>query len=833
MEPSQKYIHARTDDNSSAQILYRAATRSFHSTRILRHLFIVHTSLAEFELGKKALESYFDLVVKAKARAEKSNELGLGLDDDVTIISTAATGIKFLCLHGRREEGKKALALGVMLEEWLQGHYSDPPSSQGQEPGNFPEVSNGEYSVNNNSLSPKVLATGFCALGTSQAHWANLTYEISERAAFQAKALSNFRIASSLQVGDHANSENLYAFALALARNHDVDSAIGVIKKALSSDAIDPVDEDSVPVTRVDGRQLLYAHNRRQLLKSWHLLALLLSAKQNFSTAMASCEAALELFGLGSTTSNRSRSVFIVDNIEFSDRESIIEISMTQLALAEVVDGPEEALNHFRDLLILFGKFFNYSEKVVTKGVAVAQVSPPASRNGTIKSFRSSILGRSRERNRNPSGTKVITRSPVSSSFESLPGVLQKTPTISVTAEDSPAYHGTSHSSHHFLHHGSKKLRKSNSKKSMNSARKSRAVSMTGTSTTNGLLLNSDISIQKDQSSWQPEAWPGDDLDPNGQSFTADEVGIAISHDIPPLPRQSTAAPIPSSNTHTPQPNSSIRERSRLSSFPASQQPQSTRISSPETLPPPPPFFSSASQTRRSLTLLTRIWLQVAALYRRAKMPTDANGAVSEALRQVSAVEGLVALKHSSTEIFSTPGWGGVQSVSELWADAFSERARLHEFLEEREEAEEDYETALTHFPDHPGAIIGLSNILLEYYSPTSPDPSSHTLPPSSPKPTPLLAPNPSSSSKSENLAPSAAKDDDTLLPRLSARDRAAGLLSSLTRSGQGWDCAEAWFALARAYELRGQVDKAKEALWWVVELEETRPVRGWGYLHW
>ena len=34
--------------------------------------------------------------------------------------------------------------------------------------------------------------------------------------------------------------------------------------------------------------------------------------------------------------------------------------------------------------------------------------------------------------------------------------------------------------------------------------------------------------------------------------------------------------------------------------------------------------------------------------------------------------------------------------------------------------------------------------------------------------------------------------------------------------------------ALARAHELGGQVGKAKEALWWVVELEESRMIRGW-----
>lgn len=824
----------------------------------MRHLFTVHTSLADFELGKNALDSYLEIIVRGKARAEKLKEVQLGLDDDATIIYTAAMGIKFLCLHGRSEEGKKSLALGVMLGEWLQEHGSDEASSTHQELGNFPNVSNGEYSANNNRLSPKVLATGFCALGISQAHWANLTCEISERAALQVNALSNLRIATSLQPVEHADLETLYAFALALAKNHDVDLAIGVMKNALSSDLVKLVDECSMSEARVDGQPLLYVYNRRQVVKCWHLLALLLSAKQNFSTAITSCEAALELFGLGSKTPDRSQNMFTED-IEFCDRESIIEISMTQLALTEIVDGPEEALNHFRDLLILCGMFFDHSDKAMAKDVAVARVSPPASRNGTMRSIRSSIMGRSGERIRNPSSAKFVAKSSAVGSFESVPGVVQKTPTISVTREDSPNYHGTSHSSHHFHHHGSNKLRKSNSKKSISSTRKSRAASVVDRSSTNGQQSNSDIAAQKDRNHWQAS----DNSGLKSQNFTADEVGIAISHDIPPLPqRPSTAAPNSSSNSHAPQSNSQNINRPRLLSFPASQPSASTKILPPETLPAPPPFFPDPLQKRRSLTLLTKIWLQVAALYRRAKMPVDASGAISEALGHVSVIEELVALKHSSAESFSTPGWGGVPSVSELWADTFSEQARLHEFLQEREEAEADYENALTHFPDHPGAIVGLSNILLEQYSPTSPNLSFHnsTSPPfssSSPNPTPLLAPYPSSScsSKPEHKTAAASpttkdnanndnaatddnndndhEDDTTLLPRLSARDRATGLLSSLTRSGAGWDCAEAWFALARAYELRGQVDKAKEALWWVVELEETRPVRGWGCLLW
>jgi len=68
-------------------------------------------------------------------------------------------------------------------------------------------------------------------------------------------------------------------------------------------------------------------------------------------------------------------------------------------------------------------------------------------------------------------------------------------------------------------------------------------------------------------------------------------------------------------------------------------------------------------------------------------------------------------------------------------------------------------------------------------------------------------------------------------LNRLAARDRAYFLLSTLTKLGTGWDYSEGWMGLARGLEESGQVERAKEVMWWCVELEDSRPVRGWEVL--
>lgn len=190
-----------------------------------------------------------------------------------------------------------------------------------------------------------------------------------------------------------------------------------------------------------------------------------------------------------------------------------------------------------------------------------------------------------------------------------------------------------------------------------------------------------------------------------------------------------------------------------------------------------------------------------------------------------------------------------------------------------------DFEAALTHFPDHPAATIGLANILLDTYSeklvlphaiprleladgtlfpaphrraaehgnaearPTLPSEplglSSSALPARAAKdrrkrPSLVDGPKPPRSSRrppdsaNAELPPPYKATSLPLTDRLAARDRAFALLSGLTKLGSAWNNAEAWFALARAHEESGQPDKAKEALWWCVELEEAAAARPW-----
>lgn len=150
-----------------------------------------------------------------------------------------------------------------------------------------------------------------------------------------------------------------------------------------------------------------------------------------------------------------------------------------------------------------------------------------------------------------------------------------------------------------------------------------------------------------------------------------------------------------------------------------------------------------------------------------------------------------------------------------------------------KHEARVDFERAVLHFPDHPGAIVGLSNILLDIYCQViSLEPNQGSDLHTSPSPPTVPSEHETADIKNQRLASHTPSAENQIsapeLNRLAARDRAFGLLSTLTKLGAGWDYSEAWYALARAYEESGQLQKTKEVLWWCVELEDTHPIRNW-----
>ena len=770
--------------------------------------------------------------MKGKARVEKSGEPELDLDSDEVMLRTIVVGIAMYTTYGRRTEAGRVQDLAAHLETWLQRL-----DTKKQRPSDALASVSKENHLGRSLVPNSALSAVYRGIGTSQSHGARFTFDPTKRAELQKKAIASFRQSLQVDGPGEEDEETLYALALVLAETRDIDSALATVKLALSS--------ETPPSAATNGnaaywkRQAAdYSAARRQI-KSWHLLALLLSARQEFETAETFCEAALDGSDLPRNIAESSSGKPGI-RVPLRDKKHAIEVKMTQMALTEVTEGPDVAVNAGGELLSLYTRYFGSLEER-PKMQPLKPQSPPQTANGTIKSFRGSIFGRSRDPK--PSLRNVTATGSVRSQRTS--NDVGRAPTISITNNDEPMHDQLeppdSSQTHHVYRTSSKRLQKRTSRKSI----RSRTVSP---SRTVGTARSSAISFTGKR--------------PNtAGSYAVDEVGVAVSHDLPTIP----ASPAPQGDI------TSYNFQSLVPFDQAGGGPQQASGNDEGADPSPmqlmylptliDPRFSQSELQRHALSLLLKIWIFIAGLYRRAKMYDDAQGAIDEAFKHVKAVESSVAAQASSARAFDTPGWGGVKSVEELWADAYAERGHLCFARGSPHEAMIQYESALSHFPDHPSATVGLATILLDIYTEITPphpirtgmqtnsDPS-RTQPPnedskpllasvkqppstrkdSAPNPhgPPLLdTPNPSNQ---PNSPPHDRKTPEAL-DRLAARDRAYGLLSSLTKLGTGWDSSEAWFALARAYEESGQPERAKEVLWWVVELEEKRPIREWGCL--
>ncbi|KAK8076553.1 hypothetical protein PG994_003825 [Apiospora phragmitis] len=847
-------------------ILYRAATKTFHSTAILRHLFTVHLSVAEFDLAFKALDSYLEIVKKGKARVDKTGHLEPSLDDDATVLETISRAITALCKYGFQDEAEKAHKLGEELEEMLEKLPGPLPKLDDQIPTLTEETEDGE------PLHPRipahVSALAWQAIGLSQAQWSRKTYSSVARAEAQEKAIRCFQKSLSPETGNSTDVRTLFALGLLLAEQRKLSAAIDFVKAALMSNK--KAGDQGSPSGAY--------WRERSLIPLWHFLALLLSARQEYVMAARACEGAFEqfddptvLFGSENLEGGAFRSEHLneveaqagtakthglVDDMDDIEKEGIIEIKMTQLALLELLEGPEVAVNASHELLVLYTRLFGSMQANLPSAERRASVSVPKSAGGTVRDRRTSIFSTNKS-------DKTARRASVAEGDTSRPQTAGSTitaaPTIQVTKENGDSSDWKSHRSL-----GSVRSRhRSGSTKRGNSLRKKR--DSTGSAQQRS-ASNSDVPVPH-----MPSVLDGDAY------FTP--LGETPAGERPDFFSWSSKNHISSSQSLSA--GRGLQRYDSTSSTKGSTTGEEALIleslSAPNTLPAI--HFSKAQVDRQRLSVLVKVWLMIAGFYRRADMWQDSHGALEEAKKLVDSLQAEIAKDTTNAISLTHPGWGGKKSVEELWSDVRSEMAYLFVGEGAPYKARAQFEEALMHYPNHPAAIVGLSNILLDIYSekllptPTIPeidlpdgDPANlssignnpktlphhpragddkstlpsttlglgghnHTEDPSretSNGAGPVTNHRHASPSMIEELPVPYKAVSLPLVDRLAARDRAYGLLTTLTKLGTGWNFSDAWFALARAHEESGQVDKAKEALWWCVELEEGMGVREW-----
>ncbi|KAL8370498.1 hypothetical protein RB595_000731 [Gaeumannomyces hyphopodioides] len=847
-------------------ILYRASMKTYHSTAILRSLFMVHVAVAEFDLAFKAFDSYLELAKKGKARVQKSGHVEPSLDDESTALETISACIATLCRYGHRRAAEKAKDLAAELEEIVSKAPSPTPRDSAS-PLREDESSVGAVGE---KVPPRVIALAWQAVGLANAQWARMTHDSSTRGDTQNKAIAALKKSLSPDLARSGDVRSVFALSVLLAEKRELSPAIELAKTALLLGKSSSAEHDlqNGPHWR-----------ERALIPIWHLLSLLLSARQDFVLAARACEGAFEQFQdpavlFGSHNVFRSDhlneaeagqdggSEFgrgLVDDMDDFEKESVLEVKMTQLALVELLEGPKVAVNASLELLSLFNRLFGSAEPKPAQDTLKVQEIPKSS-SGTIRSLRGSIFGRGERAGRPGTRQASAPASEGRPDKSSRPQTMQTVastgaPTIQVTEENGAMAGGR---------------KRSQSGKRHNSLRK----------------RENSVASRRRASSVGPMAPQATVVDGENY-FTPIEGGSGIDFFSQAMKRSPSIGP-PVSLTRTfsqTESSASSPRGARLSGDDFSTLPRGSLEYSSKLLPLVQ--FPRAHEQRRRGTVLVKVWLMIAGFYRRATLYDDAKAAIAEAQRLVQALEA-EANKNGAPTSANDVGWANTKSIDELWADVWAEMGNLDVARDVPYSARSDFESALTHFPDHPGAIVGLSNILLDIYSEKLPPPpvvpslqlvgtsaagaetvthsaESAIYPKAAEKPAlpsaalglnaATAAPkvkgrpergrgnNDHASSpggvSDTSAAAAAAGEGSELVPpykatslpmvdRLAARDRAYAMLSGLTKLGSAWNNSEAWFALARAHEESGQLDKAREVLWWCVELEEGFGVRRW-----
>ena len=660
-------------------ILYRAATKTFHSTAVLRQLFTVHLAIAEFDLAFKAFETYIEIVKRGEARIEKTEEPEQGLDDDETVLKTVSECIKALCRYGSRQEAEKAKDLGQFFEDWLNEHYPSEMASRER-------LENGGTTGLTKIIAPQTFALAWRCIGISHAHWARFTFEAPLRGEMQLQAIKCFRNALLPEYESTSNVETLFALGTVLAERRELAAAIEVVKSGLlrphkSSTVANDLGPHAVPFAR-----------ERSLIPLWHLMALLLSARQELTTAVKSCEGAFEqfqdpnnLFGdadFGDTyrsehlNSNEKASMGnhgIVDDMDDFEKETILEVKMTQLSLIGVLEGPEVAVNASDELLSLYTRLFGDSkaDAVAVHVPTTSSTVPPQSSGGTVRSIKGSIFGRTNGViKKSQTASSLGQKSSISSRPQTAVTIATtRAPTIQVTNENGntakqPHHHHLTKDHPNHSHEKSQKRSESLSSKKGSVQHRNPSVGRRNASGAQNTDAASPIDGEKSvapANTQRQDQWLNDG---RGES----QVGLAISSD-----HISDA----NSNEGTPPrplpPKSQQLVYNETFSKPANPDPNRSRQASPYSSTNPVTRFAKDQEKRRRTTILVKVWLLIAGFYRQAAMYEDTKEAIEESRKLVHSMEADVLNDTTGNISISHPGWGGRKSVAELWGDVYSE----------------------------------------------------------------------------------------------------------------------------------------------------------------
>lgn len=602
-------------------ILYRASAKTFLSPRILRHLFFALSAMGNLLEAEMALNTYFHLVEKGKERLAKGST-EVDFDSDEGILETAAEGIRFLCKH--IGEGKKGMKLAEKCEKWIDEWHVD---------------------------DPLVLSEVYRAIGTANAFWALETTEGDDRDVILRSAERAFK------EGLHYNNADVdawYGLSLVHVGLRDIVSAMEGVDKGLQALAHEAEGD-----------------YRRRAIPMLHLLALLMSAKEEYDSAQHACSRALEIL------SNQAQS------LKIGEKESALQVQMTQLSLVEVTEGFDEAMAMTEKLLNLYGRAFDgiprrgFSpvDSFDTNGLSVGTRAGNSSRPSTAKRM-SRLFGRNKKELSTPLNLPSSVGEPPQSSdthrkssLASRRSLIKRRPRSEAESLDTPfippriqvtdTNGGTSPAEmprerrrvlrrRNSVSGGTIRIRSLGSRRSSSSSIRSRlkkrgevpptpslpvssagvSSASAGTGTSNGPLDSSRGPVQPQlfhilksklhYSQTEEDAILQSSPNPSPVSDGASDNNQSDANGTGP---KAAATPSNSLQSNLPHPISALNGTMA----------DGNRRSIRHPMRVPEPKLKEADEKQRATTILRGIWLFVAALYRRGKFFSDAAMAIDEA----------------------------------------------------------------------------------------------------------------------------------------------------------------------------------------------------------
>ena len=648
------------------ELLYRASTKTYHSTSILRHLYRVHLAVAEFDLAFKSLDSYLELVKKGKARVAKTGHLEPSLDDDAVAMETIASAIVALCRYGDRQAAEKARSFASELESWLENQKA----AATPEDGMSPLREDAALPATQPRVEPDIMALSWQAVGLAHAQWARVTFEATSRSGIRGEAIRALQKSLSVNPGRPVDVRAIFSLGLLLAEQRELSSAIELAKTALLAGK-----------TRSKEQELYNGPywQERSLIPLWHLLSLLLSARQDYFMASRACEGAFEQFGdpavlfgsrrLGGAyrsdhlneleASNEKHEALdngVVDDMDDYEKETILEIKMTQLSIIELLEGPKVAVNASLELFSLYSRLFGEPRSKHALDVPKANEVPKSSA-GTLRSFRGAILGSGRA----PGQRRH------SVADDEKPPVAQHRPRTSQTIDAGAlglANGGTNDDEARPPRKSGSLPRRSESGRRGSFRRRSRSRSRKrslSSSAAPSSIVTSTVPARP------PTVGDGESfLSPFGESLFSEQDISQLSSPKrfslrPKTPGRANSFTSNASNKPEPLDLAGI-SLDRLDSHPALL-----------------PFirFSLEHEKRRKSAVLIKVWLMIAGIYRRSHMLADAQAAVAEAMKLAQGMETDAAKDTTGSVSLRHAGWAEKKGVEELWADVWSEVCQI------------------------------------------------------------------------------------------------------------------------------------------------------------